>query len=268
MTYTSAASAINLNIGDRVMLVVVLTTNTPATRTGTIYMAGTAHPSNILTPISSQNGSGSGTQGYQGNQGSGIAAGSSGQLEYNSSGAFAGAQALTYASSGNLLTAAAQLATDTPLTVKGQTSQTGNLMGIQSSAGTNLSTFDANGLGFVHLVTFALPGTQIVATNLTNSVIIPRVGKIIKAYAAAQTSPTGAALIFDILQNGTSIWASDTGDRISIAAGQTYGTSSTFTSSPVTVAEGDLFTINCVQVGSTVPGAIVTVTLLLLLRNN
>ena len=55
MTYTYAAPAVNLNIGDRVMVVVILTSNTPATRTGTIYMAGTAHPSNVLTPIASQN---------------------------------------------------------------------------------------------------------------------------------------------------------------------------------------------------------------------
>lgn len=73
--------------------------------------------------------------------------GSSGQVQYNSSGSFAGAAAVTYAASGANLTVTAQAATDVPLTVKGATSQSANLVECKNSTGTTAASIHlANGL--------------------------------------------------------------------------------------------------------------------------
>ncbi len=53
--------------------------------------------------------------------------GSSGQVQYNDGIGLAGAAAVTYATSGDLLMLTSQAATDTPLVVRGAASQTGNL---------------------------------------------------------------------------------------------------------------------------------------------
>lgn len=71
--------------------------------------------------------------------------GSSGQVQYNSSGSFAGAAAVTYAASGANLTVTAQAATDVPLTVKGATSQSANLAEWKDSTGTQKFRVGADG---------------------------------------------------------------------------------------------------------------------------
>lgn len=74
------------------------------------------------------------------------ASGSSGQMQYNSSGSFAGAAAVTYATSGSLLSVTAQATTDKPLIVRAVTSQTANLQEWQNSAGTALSYITSAGV--------------------------------------------------------------------------------------------------------------------------
>jgi hypothetical protein len=71
--------------------------------------------------------------------GGGSPGGSSGQLQFNSSGTFAGAAALVYAASGTNLTVTAQNAADVPLLVKGKASQTGNLFEARDSSNTLLA---------------------------------------------------------------------------------------------------------------------------------
>jgi hypothetical protein len=71
--------------------------------------------------------------------------GSSGQLQYNNSGAFGGAAALTYAASGTNLTVTAQNATDVPFKINGAGSQSGNLLELRNSSNTLLSKFDSAG---------------------------------------------------------------------------------------------------------------------------
>lgn len=61
--------------------------------------------------------------------------GSSGQIQYNNSGAFGGASALVYATSGAHLTATAATATDMAIVVKNNASQTANIFEAQTSAG-------------------------------------------------------------------------------------------------------------------------------------
>ena len=88
----------------------------------------------------------SGTAGGAGSNGSaGAAAGSSGQVQYNSSGAFAGAAGLTYASSGTNVQITAQAATDVPLIVKGAASQSGDLQRWTDSSNTVLHVITSAG---------------------------------------------------------------------------------------------------------------------------
>jgi hypothetical protein len=65
-------------------------------------------------------------------------AGSSGQMQWNDSGAFAGAAAVVYATTVTHVTITAQGATIVPLCVKGAASQTGNLLEVRSSANAKL----------------------------------------------------------------------------------------------------------------------------------
>ena len=72
--------------------------------------------------------------------------GSSGQIQYNSGGAFAGAAALTYATSGTHLTATAQAGTVVPLAVQAATGQTADLQRWNLSDGVQRTRIDANGM--------------------------------------------------------------------------------------------------------------------------
>lgn len=107
--------------------------------------------------------------------------------------------------------------------------------------------------------TFALAlGTPAqTGTNLTNAIIIPTgTHRINKAWIYAKTAPTGAALIYDINLNGTTIWATQ-GNRIQLAAASQSANQTSFdTTVPVA---GDLMTVDCDQIGSTLAGQDVTI---------
>lgn len=94
--------------------------------------------------------------------------------------------------------------------------------------------------------------------NKTNALVMPNAGTIKKAYAVAKTGPTGAALVFDINKNGTTIWTTQ-GNRLTIAAGETTGTQTSF--DVATFVEGDLLTIDIDTVGSAIAGQDITVVL-------
>lgn len=76
---------------------------------------------------------------------------------------------------------------------------------------------------------------------------------ITKIQASAGTAPTGAALIVDVNKNGTSIWATNTGNRAQVAASSNTGTQTSFDTT--SVADGDYLTVDVDQVGSSVAGA-------------
>ena len=75
---------------------------------------------------------------------------------------------------------------------------------------------------------------------------------LIKAYATVKTAPTGASILVDINKGGTSIWSSNPGNRLTIAAGATSGTQTAFDTTAF--AETNLLTLDIDQVGSTVAG--------------
>lgn len=75
--------------------------------------------------------------------------------------------------------------------------------------------------------------------------------------ATADTAPTGAALIFDVNKNGTTIFTTQA-NRPTILAGANQSTE--FAVPDVTsVATNDLITVDIDQIGSTEPGANVVV---------
>jgi hypothetical protein len=75
------------------------------------------------------------------------------------------------------------------------------------------------------------------------------------AEATVNTAPTGAALVFDIKKGTTTSRTAitTTGNRVSIAAAGHSDTTTTF--STTTCADGDVFSLTIVSVGTTVPGA-------------
>jgi hypothetical protein len=111
--------------------------------------------------------------------------------------------------------------------------------------------------------TFALAqGTPVTTgANKTNVLIVPLAGTITRAWAAAKTGPTGADLVFDINLNGTTIWSTQA-NRLKITAGSTTGNTTTFDTA--VVSAGDQLTIDVDQVGSTIAGQDITVSLLIL----
>ena len=157
-------------------------------------------------------------------------------------------------------------ATDVPLTGRGTTSQSGNLQTWQSSTSTVLSYVDPNGYMFPRTFTWVIPGPAVVGTAIAPPFQATQACRIMACYATCGTAPTGASLIFDILQNGTSIWSGGTSNRVAIAASATTGTSSTFTAT--NFAATDVLTFSVIQVGSTVAGSNITVQLSVLMRNN
>lgn len=84
-------------------------------------------------------------------------AGGNGLLQYNNAGSFAGAAALTYTTSGALLTMSALAATDKPLIVKGASSQSADLTQWQDSSATVLARITAAGRLQVGDGTVSLP---------------------------------------------------------------------------------------------------------------
>ena len=94
--------------------------------------------------------------------------------------------------------------------------------------------------------------------NKTNKLIADKAYTITKAYAYATTAPTGASLLFDINVNGTTIWATQA-NRLAIASTANSGTQTSFNTTAL--AENDVLSIDIDQIGSTIAGSDITVTL-------
>lgn len=103
---------------------------------------------------------------------------------------------------------------------------------------------------------FTIQGNAAVSTGKSRAPIHSS-AVIASVRVMANTAPTGAALIFDVKKNGTSIYATTPANRPQIAAGATSGTGGT--PDTTALAAGDRLTVDVVQVGSTVPGADIVV---------
>jgi hypothetical protein len=78
--------------------------------------------------------------------------------------------------------------------------------------------------------------------------------------ATVNTAPAGAAVVVDVLKNGSTVFTT-TGNRPSIAAGATTAVSAA-PPDLLFVVPGDYLTVNVAQVGSAVPGSDLTVNVL------
>lgn len=93
-------------------------------------------------------------------------AGSSGQVQVNSAGAFGAATAVVYAASGTHLTVTAQSASDVPICAKGTTAQTGNLFEARNVANAMRGQFTKDGMLVVTFDTAVISnGIQVVGSN-------------------------------------------------------------------------------------------------------
>lgn len=104
--------------------------------------------------------------------------------------------------------------------------------------------------------TFTYQGQVATATG-TSRQYVATTYTIDAVYAGINTAPTGASLIADVKKNGTSIFSSNT-NRPVIAAGTNYDLAGAL--STTSLAAGDYLTVDVTQVGSTVPGSDLTVT--------
>lgn len=104
---------------------------------------------------------------------------------------------------------------------------------------------------------FTIVGTLVTGTSLTPILVATRTMTIVKAYANVKVAPTGASIIVDLNKNGSSIWGSTPANRLSVAAGATAGTQSSFDTT--SLSEGDELTPDLDQVGSSVAGADITI---------
>ena|SRR5215217_6366150 len=108
----------------------------------------------------------------------------------------------------------------------------------------------------IEAYTFCVTGAVAVATGRSR-IYLEGDYVVETVRAAVNTPPTGAALLVDVNKNGTTIYA-DQSKRPSIAA----GANSAVGNNPdvTTLAAGDYLTVDVDQVGSTVAGADLTVT--------
>jgi hypothetical protein len=104
---------------------------------------------------------------------------------------------------------------------------------------------------------WAFSGTAVVTTGKARW--YNRTGRtltVVGCWAAANTAPTGAALVCDVNKNGTTIFTTQ-GNRPSVAISGNGGTMAT--PDVTSVADGDYLTVDVDVIGSTVAGADVTV---------
>lgn len=156
---------------------------------------------------------------------------------------------------------------DVAFSLRPTASATADTMQIYNASAAVASNFDKDGYGFPISYRFALAigAAATVGTNKTNIMVIERACKIVKCFIVAKTAPTGSALICDIKRGGTSIWATNTANRIQLAATATTGTQTNFDTT--TFSEGDQLTIDIAQIGSTIAGQDITVQLLTIAKN-
>lgn len=108
--------------------------------------------------------------------------------------------------------------------------------------------------GFV----FTITGTLTTGTSLAPVLVALATQTISKVYVNVKTAPTGADLIIDLNLNGTSIWNTTQANRATISASATSGTQTSFDTTAL--SEGDIITLDIDQIGSTIAGADITVT--------
>lgn len=131
----------------------------------------------------------------------------------------------------------------------------GDILVQRSSAGVELPI--EPGIPFV----FSRAGSLVTGTGTARMYNDTGFTLAIKAIrASVGTAPTGASIIVDVLIGGTTIYGTPANRPTIAAAGNTSGKNTGY--STATIADGSYFTVSIVQIGSTVPGADLTVQIL------
>ena len=108
----------------------------------------------------------------------------------------------------------------------------------------------------------SIQGTLATGTNVVPRIVLPRACTILKVSAYVETAPTGASILVDINKNGDagqSIFDGST--RITIAAGANADTEISFHATYGVLAADDQLTVDIDQIGSTVAGAHLSLTI-------
>lgn len=110
------------------------------------------------------------------------------------------------------------------------------------------------------VVRVSIQGILATGTNVVPRIVFPRACTILKVSAYVETAPTGAAILIDLNKNGTdSIFSGAT--RITIAAAGNADNKTTFHATNKILAADDTLTVDLDQVGSTVAGADISLTI-------
>ena len=110
----------------------------------------------------------------------------------------------------------------------------------------------------VRYITLGRAGT-LTATAGTARVYVPFACTITGVRASVGTAPTGASVIVDVLLNNATIWGTNPGNRPTITA--TNYSDLTNTPDTTAIAADDYLTLTVAQIGSTIAGADLIVTL-------
>lgn len=109
----------------------------------------------------------------------------------------------------------------------------------------------------VEAYTFSVTGA-VTATTGKSRIYLEGNYTVETVRAAVNTAPTGAALIVDVNKNGTTIYTTQTArPQIAVSTNSANGNSPAVT----TFAAGDYITVDVDQIGSTVAGSDLTVTI-------
>lgn len=112
---------------------------------------------------------------------------------------------------------------------------------------------------------FTIGGSLVVSTDPAPWIPIRQARTITEVYGVVKTAPTGASILIDVeisSDNGatwTSIWNTIPTNRLTITASNRTGTTTTFDTT--TVSAGSLLRVAVDQVGSTISGSNLTVTI-------
>jgi hypothetical protein len=109
------------------------------------------------------------------------------------------------------------------------------------------------------MVVLGVPGVLATQTGVSR-LLMPYAGTIVGAVAAVNTAPTGATLICDVKKNGTTIYTTSA-NRPTIAI-SANATTTMPTPDVTTFAALDYLTVDIDQVGSTIAGSDLTVSIL------
>ena len=113
--------------------------------------------------------------------------------------------------------------------------------------------------------TWALNGTVAVGGDLKPQFIAPVACTVLSVYARLDTAPTDASFLMDVEKNGSNSIFNAAGDRITITTGNNEDEAATMHATHAALAAGDHLEFDIDQIGSTIAGADLTLSLVVAL---